>query len=168
MKKISIIFISFLIALLSGCNNKSSDVKIITSELSFLAETEKNNIKSEYFVEIKKDKTIISVINPENIKGTKFIFSEKGCEISYKEITSKFIPDKSDENFIPQLIYNTFLKANDRKTEILSENKQTYLSSKIENLEFRLYLGNSGLPLKLIFPETNTEIIIKNATITKK
>ncbi|MBQ6826036.1 MAG: hypothetical protein IJP34_05190 [Clostridia bacterium] len=165
MKRLSLIFFSFLIILLSGCNKKSSDVKIITSELTFLAEYENNNIKNEYFVEIKKDKTIISVVKPEKIEDTKFIFTENSCKVSYKEITAD-LNIKSNENFIPRLIYSAFTNATNKEAEILTENKETYFSSRVEDLEFKLYIGNSGLPLKLIFPENNTEIIIKNATIT--
>lgn len=162
MKKSSIIFLSILFILFSGCSKKSSDVKPITSELNFFAEFESGNFKNKYFVEIKKDKTIISVIMPENIKTTKFILTKNQCKASFGGIESDLNLEKN-ENFMPWFIHNAFLKADTAKTK--TENNQTYIYHDSKNISFKLYIGDSGLPLKLENLKNNTEIIIKNAAI---
>jgi len=167
VKKILISGILIAFLFICGCKNVSSDVTAVTSGLSFTAKTEIDNCITEYKVEIKKQGNMkITAEKPESIKGITAEFVNNNITFTYNGLEYNTDATVLPEGNVMGLIYNVFSDNNLNDKEINFKDDEIYITGKNGEYNYKLFIGQTGLPLG-ITEKSGTEIIIKNATLIK-
>lgn len=151
-----------LLFFLCACSSVST-VKPETENLAFTVVGVFDNI--EYILSATTDDSsnlTLTVQNPENLANLKLCFTADTVKLNYLDLEKHISTESFGEYSFIRILYEGFLNAS--KTQSLEfQNDEYFLDYKIENQNFRIYFGSSGLPLKI--EGENTEIIIKGATI---
>lgn len=158
MKRTLLTLILIFTAVLNvGCTKKSPEVTLVTTGLIFNLETKVQNTDFKYNVEIDENGDFTAtVLLPENIKGY-IIKTENGKFLGeFKGLSTE------TEGGIIKTLYDCFNTA--KTAETAEENGEYKISGKTE-FSFDLYLGQTGLPLKL---ETDLGDIFYFKNITLK
>lgn len=165
MKKIFYSLLCILILVTNiGCNKKSSEVTAVTTGLSFTANITCGDIRLVCNSVINNEKSEFIVLSPENIKDLQYVFEGNSASINYKGIEYKINGELPENNAIAVL--NNILVDADKIKDEVTKTEETYLiSSDIGGKDYTIYLGQSGLPLKIICKDENFEVVIKNATL---
>lgn len=146
----------------TGCTNKSSVVTPITTGLSFTAQIGFNDTKTECKTVIEKDgKTTFTVMAPAEINGLTFVFSAGKATVNYKGLEYNFSGELSEYNAV-NMVYKVLENAD--KNSVIAKDDAYVVRGNINNTDYVLQLGATGLPIK-ITAENGLEVIIKNATI---
>lgn len=163
-------FIYILLCLslfLTGCsgNRKSSAVTAVTTGLSFTAEISISNTSFSYFVEIDKNGSVSMKSIPENEVGIDYLF-ENG-KIIYKYNELEYIADISSlpESNLADFIPTVFSRLKDISYNVAYKNNQYYITDKTGKYEFTVYLGQTGLPIKITDKKNSIVAVIKNPTL---
>ena len=160
MKKLLIVGFMFVL-LFSGCK-KSPDVTLVTSGLEFTANVNISGEEYEYLVKvITPSYMIFETLIPQKIKGTVTEIKDEEVKLIYGELTQKTELSSLDENSHAVLIYNAFKYSTENKVEF--EENEYFITSKEE--KFKFYLSEIGIPLKIVYPEKDSTIIIKKPII---
>ena len=160
MKKILCAFL--VIFTLCGCNKIAKNITPHTKGITFNAQATYYNECYECNVEIEQNgDTVITITEPNDIEG--LIFSYKGNEtlISYKGLEYK-TNNNSPEISVADFIYSVFQNPTG---DIIKDNDNLYIEGKTKKNNYKLFLGATGLPLKITTTSGGYEVIIKNATI---
>ncbi len=161
MKKVLCLISVFLI--LSGCAVESQNIKPITKGLSFNAEINYNKITYECIVKIAKNGDCeIEYILPKELEGLKTIYSANKVTADYKGLNYQ-IDDSLPQNSISDIIHKIF---KDNYDTVFSNNDNYYVENK--NLNCKMYIGATGLPIEITENHSLFCITIKNATINEK
>lgn len=169
MKKRLCFILVLVLAFLCGCNNNQSNISAITKNLKFTAEINYNNEAFKFDFEIHDDgKTIMKAISPERIKNTVFELYDnniliKSNKLEYKS-TLENLPVVSPISFI----YNVFKCVGKNNIKAIEENNQYFISGITETYQYKLFIGSSGLPIKIIDDKNKISAIITKVTICNK
>ena len=160
MKRTLLIFTLILTAVLNiGCSKKSPEVTLVTTGLIFNLEYTAQNTNFKYNVKIdEKGDFTATVLEPENLKGY-VIKTENGKFLGeFKGLSAEV------DGGAVKTIYNCF---NTAKNSAASEENGEYKISGKADFSFNLYLGQTGLPLKL---ETDLKDVFyfKNVTLVNQ
>ncbi len=160
MKKIlCLIFIMLLV----GCTQKTN-VKPITRNISFTAEMTYYNEYYEMAVDIKKDGDMtVSMLHPEELQGLNFCIENGKTTAEYDGI--KMEADDSYKTAATGFIYSVF------KTEeqpVFKNDNRFFTKGACDGGEYKMYISEAGLPLKICDSADRFEIIIKNLKINKE
>ncbi len=161
MRKILCLFLPFL--LLCGCAVKSQAVKPVTKALSFDAQITYYNETYECNVKIfKNGDSEITFSSPKEIKGLKISYSANTVTADYNGLKYEI------NGTLPQFSASDILhKAfNYNYDTVYTNDNEYYVENK--NLNCKMYLGATGLPIKIIENSEKFSITIKNATINEK
>ena len=161
MKKIFCVFFIFLLTLV-GCKSKTKNISPVTKNISFNCDiTFYNETYECKVVNTKNNNFNLIFTYPESINGLEYIITDKETTCVYKGIkynpTSKNFPHQNIVSFI----YSALSSNNDK----VFENDNNFY---IKGDNFSMYLGQTGLPLKIVDKNNIYTVIIKNATILKK
>lgn len=166
MRKTFCLIILLLVFTLCGCNKKSSQTVAVSQGLSFTAEISYASQKYKFRVQIPDiQDTTIETVYPERLKGTFYKFSGSEANVSCKELNYKInisdLPKVSPITFI----YEIYSDINANDYEVSFENDEFYISGESENYSYNLFLGRTGLPIKIEDNENNISAVITEATI---
>lgn len=168
MKRILSLTFSVIFILLCGCNNISPGIVAVTEGLSFIAKVDYNNEIYEFKVEItQKNKMIMQVLSPKRIENFVFEFSGDSVAFGLGDLKHKSQIDALPEISPASFIYSVFSDAAKHKTDIALKNNEYFIIGTAEKYEYKLFIGTSGLPIKITDSENNITAIIKQATINK-
>lgn len=146
-----------------GCTKKSSDVTVVTTGLSFTAEIVFDSMEYSCITEIEEsNKTVFTFLTPREIKGLRVVFDKDKVNMEYDGLTHTL--NNSSSKFIQlELIYKIFkgLKRDGKK----SKNDKKEFSLLIDNSEYIIKVGQTGLPIEISNPSKKLFVNIKNATI---
>ena len=167
MKKLFCIITVFTFLLLCGCSANNPNVTAITENLSFIAEIDSNDEKFIFDVKISKEDDItFLVVSPERIKGTIFEYSGSKLKTNLGKLVYDLkISDLPKDSPI-RLICEVFSNAKTRKDDVKLKNDEFFISGDTNTYSYKLYLGTTGLPLKITDSKTHKTVIISKATIT--
>lgn len=166
MKKLLFFILLGVFLTLCGCDNANSGVSAITGELKFSAKIEYNDETYEFDVEIpESSKTIMKAVSPKRIKDNVFEFSGDKVSVRLGELEYKTSPRNLPNVSPVRFIYEVFENAEKNKNNVTLKNNEYFISGKTENYEYTLFIGNSGLPIKITDKKNNISAIIKQATI---
>ncbi|MBE6808408.1 MAG: hypothetical protein J6J30_01415 [Clostridia bacterium] len=163
-------FIYILLCLslfLTGCsgNRKSSAVTAVTTGLSFTAEISISNTTFSYFVEIAKSGSVSMKSATDNETCVDYLF-ENG-KIIYKYNELEYIADISSlpESNFADFIPSVFGRLKHISDNVTYKNNQYCITDKTGKYEFTVYLGQTGLPIKITDKKNSIVTIIKNPTL---
>ncbi len=159
MKKLLCIF---SLLLLVGCSNATS-IKPTTRNLSFLAEIAYYNEFYEISAEISQNgEMTIKILQPADLKDIVFTVTENDIKSEFNGITYEYTsPHQSD---VISFIYNAFKEENPK---VFENDNQFFTKGKFENFEYKMFIGQSGLPLEIIDSSGRFNVIFKNPGIKK-
>ena len=102
---------------------------------------------------------------PENEVGIDYLF-ENG-KIIYKYNELEYIADISSlpESNLADFIPTVFSRLKDISDNVAYKNNQYYITDKTGKYEFTVYLGQTGLPIKITDKKNSIVAIIKNPTL---
>lgn len=161
MKKVLVLF-GFLIFFLAGCKTLSPDVTAVTTGLEFSAKVMAKEEEYNLFVTVAQDGSI-SISDLES--GATFSFEKEQITVSLDGINYKTELSQNLENSVIGYIFSVLKSASLKQDEVYFKDGEYYLCDKAESFDYTLYLGQTGLPLKLCDTEHNIQIDISNAAI---
>lgn len=161
MKKILVLPLMFVF--LCGCSKKST-VAPIVNDISFEAEIEYDESQFICDVIIEENVFDITVTEPQNISGLRFVLSGDEVTVDFEGILySKAIDDLSD-NSVSKILFKVFSDINNGKfAEYDGENCK--ISGKTDDYEYDFTFSPSGLPIDLEIDDLDLIIDFKNVTL---
>ena len=151
-----------LIFTLSGCNGIANNITPHTKGISFIAEVTYYNECYECDVAIEQNgDTVITLTQPDDIEGLTFNYKGNQVAISYKGLEYK-TDLSSPENSVANFLYSVFQNPS---KDVIKNNDNLYVEGKADSHSYKMFLGATGLPLKITTVSGSYEVIIKNATI---
>ena len=159
MKKILCIVISLLF--LCSCSSKTSNILPVTKGICFDAQISYYNEAYECKVNIAKNgDTEIAFLSPETLLGLKVTYSGNQITADYNGIKYTYLAENLPQFSVSDTIYKIFSNTYD---EISNKDDSYFVNYSNGDTEYKLYIGATGLPIKIESPYFIAEI--KNATI---
>lgn len=167
MKKIICILLCLSFLLFSGCGSKKTEVKPITKNLSFTAEIEHNNNFYTYDAKINNNYEIELKATSNGLSGLSYHFSGNTLTEKFNKLEHTIDVSSLPDGVIIDFIYSVFSTISKNKTTVKFQDNQYFLSDKSDKYCFNMFLGQTGLPLKIEDKENGITVIIKNASLIK-
>ena len=161
MRKILCLILPILF--LCSCATKTQNIKPVTKGIKFNAQISYYNEQYECDTTISPNgDTEISFLSPIDLKGLKITYSGNDITANYNGIeyiyNSKSMPQYSASD----IIYKIFAFSYDT---VIEQDDLYYVEYTGDNLNCKIQIGATGLPLKIEEKSSRFEILIKNATI---
>ena len=150
---------------ISGCKKEKSKVKPITNNLSFTAEIEHNNIIYTYDTIINNDYEMELKATSSGLSGLSYHFSGNTLTEKFNKLEHTIEISSLPDGVIIDFIYSVFSTISRNKTTVKFQDNQYFLSDKSDKYCFNMFLGQTGLPLKIEDKENGITVIIKNASL---
>lgn len=167
MKRIFLILLTFCLVF-SGCSGykKSSAVTAVTTGLSFIAKLSYEDGNYDFSVKIdEKGITEIKNISNEEKVGTDYIFEDGTVTYRYNELSYKTNINSIVESSVADFIYTVFKETENKRNNVSYKNEKYYIKCETDKYKFTIYLGQTGLPIKITDTKKGVSVIIKNATL---
>jgi len=165
VKKIICFIFCLCIISFSGCKKESSGVIPITTGLSFTAEISYQDSVYTYDVTIsKKSETELTALSDE-IKGLKYRFSGQTLTERFNNLEHRVDISALPDRIITDFIHSVFLTVTEKQSKVISENDDFFITDQNDKYSFKIYFGETGLPLKIEDTKKGITATIKNATI---
>ncbi len=166
MKKIFCLLILIILISFCGCKNKSSGVTAVTTGLKFTAAVDCDGKSYECLVEVSESSTItVKAISPESLKGMTYSFSGSDVKIDFNGLTYRTDASLLPNNSVFGFLYYIFSDADKHKEAVTERNDELLIAGKTDKYDYSMFLGSSGLPIKVADRQTGITAIINNATI---
>ena len=161
MKKILCLLI--LVLFLCSCNVKSSNITPVTKGICFDADLSYYNETYQIKALIKENgDTEITFTSPKELSGLKISYIGDQITSDYNGIKYTSPLKESPQYSVSDIIYKIFSTVYDN---VITKDDSYYVESELDSLKYKLYIGATGLPIKIESPYFNAKI--KNATIIK-
>ena len=160
MKKLSIILCFCLF--LCGCSATNNKITPVSRSVSFNAEINYQSEPFDFFVTINENgETYI-----ENRQDGYIIeFLKTSVNFKYGDLVYKTETSALPDDFKLDLIHNIFSEISTSKPTVVAKNDEFFIDGETENYKYKVFLGLSGLPLKITEKNNNISIIISNAKV---
>lgn len=160
MKRFVCLFLC--LGFLVGCSDSHRAIEPLTRGIEFSAEIKYYNELYECDCQVNNSGEMnVEFRYPVELEGLKFTISDKGVSSEYRQL--EYINQNSIfENTAAHLIWDVLVNSSD---EVKSENDVFFLEGDSENFKYRLELGSSGLPIKLVTTPDIIEVVFKNVRI---
>ncbi len=153
----------FLVLTLCSCATKTESITPVTKGLKFTAQISYYNESYECDVTVKQNgDTEIAFLIPEDLSGLKITYSGNSVTANYNGIEYKFTDDSLPQYSVSDIIYKIFAAKYDTVTQ---QDDYYYVEYAKDDLNCKIVIGATGLPIKIEEKSSRFEIIIKNATI---
>lgn len=164
MKKFISGLICFLgLILICGCNT-SSKTFAVTSGISFNAEVCYGEDLLEYKVTLLENGDCETEVLDNGIPtGFKTLVNSDGINLTLEDLEHKTSLSALPDGLIIDLFACCFKDAKDKPVKEL--NHVLYTEGATEKYSYKIYLGETGLPIKIEENNFDISIIIKNASI---
>lgn len=160
MKKLLCIF---SLLLLVGCTNAST-IKPVTRNLTFTAELTYYNEFYEISGEINQNgKMTLKILQPDDLKDITFTVTNGNIKADFKGLSYN-LNSPNQTNAI-SFIYNAF---KDEAPKVYENNNEFFIKGQFDNFEYKMFIGQSGLPLEIIDSSGRFNVIFKNPGIKKE
>ncbi len=160
MKRILSVIVT-LMFLICGCNGETNIIPIKTG-IEFSATATYYNETYECDCDIQKNGDMtVKFTYPADIEGLKFIFTDNGVSVNFKEI--EYINEKIIfENSVASLIYEVLVNNN---AKVYENDEVFYIEGVNNDFEYKLELGATGLPIKIITRPDIASVEFENVKI---
>ena len=151
-----------MLLILTGCARASS-ITPITRNLSFTAEVTYYNEFYEISGEINHNgQMTLNFLEPEALKDIVFTITDNNIKAYFKGISYDYnSPQQSD---VISFIYNAF---KEEAPTVYENDNDFFTKGKFDDFEYKLFIGQSGLPLKIIDSSGRFNVVFKNPSIKK-
>lgn len=161
MRKILCLIIPVL--LLCSCTTKAEKIKPITKGLKFTAQISFYNEQYECDTIIKQNgDTEISFLSPEDLLGLKINYSVSGITTSYNGLEYNYDSESLPQYSASDILYKIFSA---EYHTVLEQDDNYYVEYIEDNLNYKMQIGETGLPIKIKEKSSRFEILIKKPTI---
>ncbi len=154
------IFIFFLP--LCGCEKKTTEVKLVSTGLSFSAEI-KQNSKTQIFDVVIDDKGIMNITSSED-KNFKLTFCGNNMTSFYQNVEYTCPVSSIPKNLNFDFIYILFSELTVGKS-VVEKDGNYYIKASNSKYDATLYITKSGIPLKVEENRFNIEVVFKKVYI---
>ncbi|MBQ3817030.1 MAG: hypothetical protein II802_02010 [Clostridia bacterium] len=168
MKKILLVVFVITLAL-CGCSKTASQIKPVTSGISFNAKVSWYNENFVCSGKITgKDEAVFEINEPEDIKG--LIIECKGDDVTarFKGLETSYDVSKTPFSFICSEIYSAVRDTWSEETEVLSEGQEFYVEGKANQSDYKMIVAPTGLPLSLEIPNESFKVLFQDVKILKE
>lgn len=163
VKKVLSLFLLTLI-FCSGCAQKSPKATLVAKGLSFNVEITESEENFKYSVIFSnKGEMKITDLNKKEPR-VNYIFSEDTVTVCHNELTHKIQLENMNITSI-KFLYEIFKYVNQNECTVKFKNDQYFVSEKTEDYDFTLYIGQSGLPIKLTEENYGFNINFSNVSL---
>lgn len=150
---------------LIGCKSKAENIKPITNNVSFDCNITFYNEDYDCKVTNTKNNEItLKFSSPENINGLEYIITKDKITSVYKGIEYESRIESYPPQSIAKFIYTVLCSENNK---VLEQNDNFFVEGKTKDYNYKMHLGQTGLPIKITEKNNSITVIIKNATILK-
>lgn len=158
--------IACLIAL-SACGKKPSDVRPVTSGLSFTCEIENGRISKEIAVKAERNgNTEMRLLN-DCEQSLTYYFSGSDVTLEFDGLKYKTEITALPSGVFCDFLYYVLSTVNKSQGTVYLKDGRYYLSDNSGRYSFTLYFAESGLPLEITDEVHGLTAIIKDVTITE-
>ncbi len=167
MKKAVLILISFCLVF-SGCNgyNKIPDVTAVTSGISFIAKLSYMENHYDYSVTIKENGvTEMKYISKSKETGIDYIFKKDTVIYSYDGLSHKTDISDLEDGSVSDFIYTVFRETEKLRNNVIYKNQNYYIKGETDKYKFKIFLGQTGLPIKIIDTKMGVSVVIKSPSL---
>lgn len=105
----------------------------------------------------------LKILQPEDLKDITFTVTDGNIKADFKGISYDFnSPHQTDAI---SFIYNAF---KEEAQKVYENDNEIFLKGDFDNFEYKMFIGQSGLPLKIIDSSGRFNVIFKNPGIKKE
>lgn len=165
MKKTICILLCLSFLFFSGCESKKTEIKPITKNLSFTAEIEHDNNIYTYDAIINNNYGIELKATTNGLSGLSYHFSGNTLTERFNKLEHIIETSSLPDGIIIDFIYSVYSTISKNKTTVKFQDNQYFLSDKNDKYCFKMFFGQTGLPLKIEDKENGITVIIKNASL---
>lgn len=153
----------FLVLTLCACTTKTEKITPVTKGITFFAEITYYNETYECNTEIKQNgDTTVTFSYPQDLSPLTIAYQGGEVTANYDGLEYSYSADGMPHYSVSDVIYDVFSQNFDT---VFEEDDNYYVEYRKDGNDVRLYIGSSGLPIKI---ESNFfTVTIKNATIIK-
>ena len=154
-----------MLIFLCGCTKPISQTAILNN-LQFDAEISSNDEKHNFFVSVNENGDTEMVCTDDlNISGTAFKFSQNGLTVSYNKLEYKTDINSLPDGINLDMLYCIF--KNTKTDRLKSENDLFFINGNTEKYKYKIYFGQTGLPIKIEEENFNISVLLKNVSFKK-
>lgn len=166
MKKVfSFLICSIILINLCGCKS-NSEVEATVSDISFTAEADYGGKKLEYAVKIDSaGNTETEILKSGKPSGFKVLNDGVNTVFTLDGIEHKTSLSSLPEGIITDLFYICFKDAAGKPVQ--ADENSFLVEGNTDKYNYKITLGETGLPLKLTESNLNISVIITNQSILK-
>ncbi|MGN0492525.1 MAG: hypothetical protein ACI4F7_02665 [Acutalibacteraceae bacterium] len=167
MKKIISVSLILVLAL-CGCKNSRSNIKPVTSGITFTAELTYYNECCEATVSVTENGAAdFEITSPDTVKGLTFHFEGDSVTAEYLGLEYKTDFAALPEGNACIKLYKILKDASGGEISVTADGDDCYISRDSGGVRYKLYLGATGLPLKAEDASGGFTAVFKNVTIQK-
>lgn len=164
LKRIIFTALFCIFSLIFASCSEIATLKPAVKRIGFTAQTEWEGEKYEITAETDGEMNVFFTFkSPERIKDTKLSFSGDFVTYYYLELEEKFLINDFPLDTPCNIIYTCLKDASKENALVKQAENLYYTESRIENENYKLSLGGSGLPIKISNKENN--IYFKGVTL---
>ena len=165
---ISVIILVINIISLCSCKN-SGKVIPVSSGLSFTASCSYNNENYNIEASIHKNKTAeFKFFFTDGSNSMIFKYSNNLVKLIYDSLEYEIPIDNLKNSSITNLLYYLFKDLNDNEQKIKFKDGIGVLERKVQDYDYKFYISQTGLPIKLIEKKYDIIIEFKNQSFLKE
>lgn len=151
------------VLLLCSCATKTERIKPVTKGLKFTAQINFYNEEYECDTTVKQNgDTEICFLSPVDLLGLKITYSAGGINTSYNGLEYKYDSESLPQYSSSDIIYKIFSYTYDT---VIEQDDNYYVEYISDDLNCKMQIGATGLPIKIKEKSSRFEISIKNPTI---
>lgn len=167
MKKIFCVLICIVFVVLAGCGDNSREITPVTSSIKFTAKIEYNGIAHTYRVNIDEKSNTELIAKDSELKGMSYYFSGDKVTERFNKLEHEINLSSLPEGIIIDFIHSVFKTVTTEKNDVTSDNGQFILNADNERYNFKMFLGETGIPIKIEDKENGITAIISDAAIIR-
>lgn len=167
MKKILSVLSVVAIALsVVGCREKSTDIIPLINGITFNGDVTYYNEYCECLVAVLKNGNMnIEVTSPDTIKGMSLEFIDEQIILKYNGQEQTYNSSSMPQGMAFTYIYDIFRDISGGNNTVTENNDNYFISGTTKECDYKLYVGATGLPIKIEEFKNGLTVNFKNVTL---
>ncbi len=165
MRRLSLLLILLLLPTFTGCK-KACNVKPQLNNLFFTATACWNGTDYNFSCQTDNSTLNLTVNLPQNCQNYKLSCNSDKIICNYLELEKSFAVSSLPENSVVGILHLAFRHSLNNPTVCFE--KDTYFTDfSAESQNYRLYISQSGLPIKIVALNSENALFFNGVTVTK-
>ena len=154
--------VSVILLVLCGCSKMEKATPIVEN-ITCVAEIEYNHSKYVCNLESFNKGLNLSVVEPKEISGIKFIINNNKITTEYKGISDAPELNELPQHLIARIIFDVINEVKDNEIEFDEFNG--VINEEVEGYKYGFVFSPSGLPISLSVEDIDLEIYFKDVSL---